>query len=393
MRPRWHTFSPGNAQEEAVRSQLSSRIDSWWKEFVDRHEDISALFSRKQSWDLPAWMQENLQGISPNLMWEFGPGLERGDRLVVTPEHRHDLRPLVDEILSRAPALTGWSFFGHRLREDHEIVLATVEARTGAPLQATGFKCERGRFNCVDVIVEFPGSALRKDRDLASSQAFVLLESALGEVVLNTWVGAIEVKPKGWTSKGLETLSAEVDRVIREITDSLPKEPLYTAPDDAMWSLFKIEPEPADDFSAQRDIFVGKSMNTVLWQNGHAGVPFHSARHSACGEVFCYLKMDGSEGLAGETFQDKGDIEDALDERLREEKLGCFVGGGTGLRYSYVDLALTDVSNAIPCIREVLQAGNLTRRSWVEFYDSEWHGEWVGIWPDSPPPPAGPGAD
>ncbi len=140
-------------------------------------------------------------------------------------------------------------------------------------------------------------------------------------------------------------------------------------------------------------MFVGKSMNTELWQNAHAGVPFHSVRYSACGEVFCYLKTDGSEGLEGETFQDKGDIEDALDERLREVKLGCFVGGGTGLRYSYVDLALTNVSEAIPCIREVLQAGHLTRRSWIEFYDSEWHNEWVGIWHDSPPPPIRPSDD
>ena len=154
-----------------------------------------------------------------------------------------------------------------------------------------------------------------------------------------------------------------------------------------MWSLFKLEPTPANDFPAQRDIFVGKSMNPELWQNAHMDIPFSSGRYSSSAEVFCYLKMDGSEGLTGERFSDKGDIEDALDERLRSAKLGCFVGGGTGLRYSYVDFSLTDLWRSIPIIREVLRAGNLTRRSWIQFYDSEWQNEWVGIWDDSPPPP------
>lgn len=267
-------------------------MDRWWQSFIHRHEDISALFSRQQSWDLPSWMHETLQKVDPGLMWEFGPGLETGHRLVVTPESRHDLRPLVEELLRRAPNVAGWSFFGHRLRENYEMVLQTVEARTGAPLQATGFKCERGRFNRVDLIVEFPGAALRKDKDLAFSQAFVLLETALGELVLNTWVGAIDVKPKGWTSKPLERLGIEMDEAIREIKGSLPREPFLAMPDDAMWTLFKLEPKCADDYPAQCDIFVGKAMNTELWQNAHAGVPFHSVRYSDCGEVFCYLKMD-----------------------------------------------------------------------------------------------------
>ncbi len=393
MQPRWHTFSPGHPQEEAARARLLSAIDAWWQSFLERHEDISALFSRRQHWDLPGWMQETLQEVSPHLMWEFGPGLEVGHRLVITPEHRHRLRPLVDEILKQAPAIAGWSFFGHRLPETHDRALASVEARTGVPLQATGVRCERGRHNRIDVTVEFPVAAFRKDKDLAFSQAFVFLETTLGESVLNTWIGAIDAKAKRWGSHRLEQIGPEVARLIREVSESLPNTPLHAASNDALWSLFKIEPEPADDYPAQTDMFVGKAMNVELWQNAHSAVPFRSARYSRCGEVFCYLKIDGSEGLTGEAFQDKGDIEDALDERLRLENLGCFVGGGTGLRYSYVDLALVDVTRAVPSIRAVLQGGGLTRRSWLEFYDTEWQDEWIGIWDDSPPPPKEPSDD
>lgn len=393
MQPRWHTFSPGNPQEEADRSRLLSAIDAWWQGFLERHEDISALFARKQSWDLPRWMNETLQVISPHLMWEFGPGLEVGHRLIITPEHRHGLRPLVDEILKRAPAITGWSFLGHRPPEAHDRVLSAVEARTGVPLQATGVRCKRGLHNRIDVTVEFPGAVFRKSKDLAFSQAFVFLEAALGERILNTWIGAIDVRAKGWFSQGVVRVGPEVARLVREVSKSLPSTPLHAASGHARWSLFKLEPEPANDYPAQRDMFVGKAMNADLWQNAHLAIPFCSERYSRCGEVFCYLKTDGSEGLAGEAFHDKGDIEDALDDRLRRENLGCFVGGGTGLRYSYVDLALVDVARAAPSIRAVLQEGGLTRRSWIEFYDTEWQHEWIGIWDDSPPPPVRPPDD
>jgi hypothetical protein len=67
--------------------------------------------------------------------------------------------------------------------------------------------------------------------------------------------------------------------------------------------------------------------------------------------------------------------------------LGAVIGGGTGLRYSYIDLALTDVERAVPVIRERLQRGRIGRRCWLQFYDDALAAEWVGLWPDSPEPP------
>ena len=67
--------------------------------------------------------------------------------------------------------------------------------------------------------------------------------------------------------------------------------------------------------------------------------------------------------------------------------LGCQIGGGTGWRYSYVDLALTDVEKGIEAVRARLRAGNVPRRSWIQFFNAEWEQEWIGIYPDSPPPP------
>jgi hypothetical protein len=102
------------------------------------------------------------------------------------------------------------------------------------------------------------------------------------------------------------------------------------------------------------------------------------------------VKIDGSEGLDEEEFADKAEIEDALDEVLKPDGLGCQIGGGTGVRYSYVDLALVDLPRGIEAVRKRLQQGNLTKRSWIQFFDAGLAAEWIGIYDDSPPPPMPP---
>lgn len=59
-----------------------------------------------------------------------GLGKRSSARLVITPEQRSDLRPLVDELLRRAPTLSGWSFHPHRLAESYAMAVDTVQART-----------------------------------------------------------------------------------------------------------------------------------------------------------------------------------------------------------------------------------------------------------------------
>ena len=391
--PRWKTFEPGCTDEEALRSKTHEAIERWWNAFSREKDDIIALFKGEAQWDLARWMQENLQGIHPHLMWEFGPGDGTGHRLVITPENRFDLRPLVDEILARAPSLQGWSFFGHRLPESWEMTLATVEGRTGSALQASGIRCTKGRFNRVDVVVEYPKQFLAGNEELAFSQAFVLIESLLGEQALNAWVGEITTAKKTWRSRKTRDLPGEFNRLRNSILDALPEVPVCSLPGELEWTLFQLKPPEADDYPGQSDMMVGKAIDTEQWMNFYGGVSYFSERYSKCGETFCYLKIDGIEGMDGTPWEDKGDIEDALEDTLKPEGLGCLISGGTGYRYSYIGLALTDLSRALAEIRRVLKAGDLTRRAWILFFDSEWKSEWFGIWPDSPAPPADPVED
>lgn len=153
--------------------------------------------------------------------------------------------------------------------------------------------------------------------------------------------------------------------------------------------IFRIQPVEQAEYPRRSDLFVGYTMLPALWERFHSSAAVSSRDFSTCGETFCYLKIDGLNGMEGSVFQDKTQIEDALDVALRHFNIGCVIGGGTGLRYSYVDFAVTDPPAAFGIISKVLRAGKVPKNSWILFFDSERADEWIGVWDDSPAPPSG----
>ena len=178
-----------------------------------------------------------------------------------------------------------------------------------------------------------------------------------------------------------------VEREIAKIRDSLPDQPAWKLEDDRKETLWELRPEKAKDYPGQEDIFVARATYPEMWMAARSGSGFLSRRFSRFGEVFGYVKIDGSEGLRGENFKDKAAIEDALDAALKAAEAGAVIGGGTGLRYSYVELALADPEKGIRQAVEVLRKGNIAKRTWILFHDAIYAGEWLGVWEDTPPPP------
>jgi hypothetical protein len=384
---RWRFPDATDTQETRARAGIERRIDAWWSAFAKHAPRIDALFKQRERWDLPAWMHEHLHPIAPELMWEFAPGLRGGHRLVLTPEVARHLRPLVDVVLARAPALEGWEFYAHRLPENVAMTMGTVEARAGVDFRGFRASVRPTDDGGVDLTYFSPNVRTIGD-ERAKSAAFVATETLLGEHVLDLFVDVIEVadRPRVGDDIDLESLSATVSRHLETERRRLSPAPFYER-DDLMWTLWELKPEDAPDYPHQVDLFVGTSGLKEMWTRAHSGRAFASSRFSAFGETFCFLKIDRAEGLDEELFANKSEIEDALDAALKRAGLGAHVGGGTGRRYSYVDLALRDVERAIPVVRDTLRRGKVPRRSWLLFFDATLRDEWVGIWPETPPPP------
>jgi hypothetical protein len=70
--------------------------------------------------------------------------------------------------------------------------------------------------------------------------------------------------------------------------------------------------------------------------------------------------------------------------------VGGVIGGGSGLRYAYIDVGLTDLKRAVGIIRKVLSEHEVPERSWLLFHDDDLGAEWIGLHPHSPPPPEAP---
>lgn len=395
--PRWDFRVAEHAEGRARRAELERLVAAWWSAFADRAGALRDLFARRSQWDLPAWMSETLQAVDAGLMWEFGPALRtKGHRLVITPESRRDLRPLVRYVLRQAPALDGWEFYAHRVPESLAVARKTVAARCKRPSELSEVAIVPGEHHRIDL--RFSGPHVTRDEDAAQNEAFVLAETLLGEEVLDCWIGAISVHPppkRGFlgllgkgradpTSVPLEEMKAKVDASIASLRGQC-RDAVEVSERDA-WILLELKPDQQDDYAGQRDLLVAKTPNLELWRATRDD-GFFDARFTRLDEKFCYIKLDGLEGLDGEKFKDKGEIEDAVDDLLKPAGWGCQIGGGTGLRYSYIELALKNCDEALPAIRKRLAEGNVPKRSWILFHHCEQTTEWVGVYDDSPPPP------
>ena len=236
------------------------------------------------------------------------------------------------------------------------------------------------------------------DDEQALQNAIVAAETLLGEDNLDHHIGAIEVDRlnSGFFRRKPSTIPLEriydtVSSLIAASRDQLPDQPFHTwiSGDDIEWSAFKLEPQEADVYPRFEDQFTAITPVQDLWIATRCGRPFCSERFSRHREFFACLKIDGSDGQDDCEFKDREAIEGAIDAELVPASLGCTIGGGTGLQYSYIELALAQPGEALTALRRRLQAGRISRCSWVLFHDSDLCGEWVGIYDDTPPPPDG----
>ena len=389
---RWLFADESNPVEVAQRQRKLEDIDAWWTEFRRRTDDLKQLFLARSEWDLPAWMNEFLKPIDENLMWEFGPGTAPGKshRLVITPESALYLRPLVDVIMQRAPEIPSWEFFDHRIAEDVDMVQPTLEARVGRAVDGLEAVVSVGELQLMNVGIIIPNYP--QDENIAFAIACITTEVLLGERRMEKWVGGIRpVNPANQAPAGrsipLDRLRDTFESVVDSMTDQLPREPIRVSDDD-QWSLLRTEPEEASDYPHRRDIITIVTARPDIAQATAVEGVFFSERFSNCGEKFCYLKCDGDDSESEMMFSDREEMEQATQAALSSTGAGCVFGGATGLRYSYVDFTLSDLENGIAAVRACWQAAKAPRRTWILFHDAYWGHEWVGIYDDTPPPPA-----
>ncbi len=396
---RWLFHNPDNPTEAERHQAVLESIRQWWAAFQAKESDLLALFANRADWDLPGWVRKHLNAVDDRLMWEFGGDADGTHYLTITPESHHQLRPLVRTLLEMAPHMPGWVFRAYRPPTSLADTVALVASRAGGDIAGGLAEARLGQGRLIDLVYRLPGCSGTEDEH-AQHQAFVTTECLLGEELLDKWVGHIEVASPPSDSgqaaprvpTGAVPLESFKERVIAlhsAAMEQLPAEPLCSEDlSEEPWSVIELEADARDDYPARLDLVSAATCQLEMWRAAHCGAPFYSERFSRVGETFAYLKLERASQPENCRWDDLDGMETDLGDRLARQRAGCVVGWGTGVRYSYLDLALADLRRAIEIICPLLAAGNVSRRSWLMFFDADLAEEWVGIYPDSPAPPA-----
>lgn len=384
------------------REGIEQAIQSWWDVFKASEDKINTLFSGEgdNEFDIVKFMGEHLDKVNPDMSWEFGPGTSKPHLLAIAPERARSLDPLARMIVDLAPAdLKYFNIRLHRPVVEWDAYKQFTDGRLSwkSP-EGIHFTAEPGEHNLINLV--FYTKPEHQDHRTFDN-CYIMMESLLGEHVVQDWIGFVDVeesKAKGLFGRGkskfpdtaqpVSKLREAVASEIAKVKNGLPKQPYYKFSENGKWSLMEMSPSEGDDFPRMNDLFTMVALAEGPSASLYTGQKrFASDRFSAHSETFVFVKLDGSaDDLNMEIFEDRGGIEDALSESLLKAELGGVIGGGTGSRYSYVFLALTDLDNAIPVIREALQNGRMTKRSWIMFNDTYREQEWIGVWDDTPEP-------
>lgn len=385
---RWHTARFETSAEASQRKGKLDAIDAWWTGFQQASPTIDALFSARDArpdFDLVEWMRDHLGAVDPRLMWEFGPALAgKRHRLVITPERERRLRPLTDALLARAP-VADFEFYGARIAETLAEGVELAKGRTQSEILVTGIDFARGAGNRVDVTVTAAPGAGERELDIAWSQALMVCTTWLGEETTDRWLGYVDVAASTIPGSPLDGVKDRFGAALDACRRARQSQPYHLVAAGSEWSLLKMDPDPEREITRRSDLFVHRTMDLEFFQTTRRRIPFYSDRFSSHGERFCYLMLDGRNAEM-EGFEDKAEIEDALEAALVPTQLGTVVGSGTGTRYSYIDLAVTDVERACDAMIDVLRRGGIVRNAWILFHDDEWQDEWIGIYAETPPP-------
>lgn len=373
----------GDGQGEArERAALAARIDAVLHSVAEAGHDevtIASLIAR----------------IHPDLDAEL---LRDECLVVVTPRGERRVRPLAAFVAERASKVDGLRFTTHRPARAFDEMVATVRREHGFELGSAQARAGFSRGHLLELVIYGDGFGSATDeRALAAAERAA--EVLLGERVTDDWVGRIDAEPlpRGGALRvvqrdaaprfPLAELPQAVARAVEGLARELPDLAGLTAPREG-WVLFESEPEACSEYAAQDDVALASGALPEMLKCFLEGAPFSSKRFVRGGARVVYLKTDAG----GASFEDRvarrAKLEDDLATSLSARRLGAVVGNGLGLRYAYVDLALAPEPAALSVVCEVARSAGVSRRSWLLFCDSDLADEWVGVWPDTPPPPA-----
>lgn len=353
---------------------LKERVAWFWEWFTASADRFYATIEDKKCADLQPETSDAVDRWLPGLAWVFGPGENKtGHSLTLSGEGILAKQFVAEYWLSQAPKLKGWTFYASRqpsdsfdgitlhLEKDHE---------TFKPIEFWIFPYVNQESEKIDISVWHP-SIKRLPERARFMALFLMLDELLGEHGTQNWIGEIKFSEdqlkKSVPIAELHDLIAEVEQ--EHGWNKHPPTETYSS-----YHLKEQESEwlRSDTVAGSSRFF--RLLGDYFDEQGPCEHPLPDL-----GIDFVFIAIPTQHFPKGSEVSGRGEIEDDLITALEAEASGISLGGATGFKNCYIDLALYDGDRSLDIIKTVLRKHRVPKQSKIHFFTSDRAKEVISI--------------
>ncbi len=347
---------------ESESPTFCERVADFRDWFVDVAERFDQLLSQEQSDEIIPEMNSKIAELLPGLSWVVGPAPDGGHSFTLTGKGEIPKQLLTEYWVSQMPEIKNWTFYAARqpsppdvlgdlaigIGEDAEIDAETL-------LLATDVDEEN---EVVHVTVWHPAfESVGEEHHM--NIAFIFLDEALGEFGVQMWLGEVDVAP---IEEGTDTRKlADLPQFIQSVAEYHKWE--KTSPLDS-YTLYQISEQ--GDYPRGDTLYGTTCVPWVVSEFMENSGVLSEDPLEGTGAELVYVALDSSLLPEGQEVEVRSEIEDKIDEALRNEAGGRSLGGAYGTKESYIDLLLLDGEHSRHTIELSLAEQGLASRARIE---------------------------
>lgn len=325
---------------------------------------FSKLLDDQQGDKVVAEVSSKMEKALPTLSWVFGGGEVRGHSFTMTGEGRIAKQLLAEYWLSQSVDVPGWEFHSSRQPSPPDSLSSmAIQISDQDQVDAETFLLHTRVDEDAEVIhiVAWHPTFKRLPEEHHANILFIFLDEALGEFGTQTWIGEIQIEP---VTAGSDTRSlADFPKFLDSVREYHGWEKLSP-----LESYTGYEAQEQSDAPRGDTVCGTTCVSSLIFDFIENDGRLSENPLADTGAEFVYIAVDASVFPDGSQVDVRSNIEDAIDDALREQACGRALGGAFGENYSYVEFLLFDSADGRRIIQDTLGQLQLAGRSRIESF-------------------------
>ncbi|HEX2855553.1 MAG TPA: hypothetical protein VHO24_20120 [Opitutaceae bacterium] len=350
---------------------FNERVDAFWRWFQGVAPRFYATIEAGNCSDLSAETSAKADELFPGFAWVFGPGEGgKGHSFTLTGEGNVHRQLLALQWLSRAPAITGWTFHAARQPgpiKGHVIEIADMNFDPQEIWVTPRIDKENEK---IDLTVWHPAWERIEERQ-RHTVTFLFLDEALGEYGTDWWIGEIKF--------GRDRLgdSFPLEELADYVSASAENCGWKKYPPGESCALFSFKQAPGDfprgDIRTQTTC-VSRLVADFMNAAGEFDDPL-----AGSGADYVYVSIAASFFPPGDEVTRRGEIEEAVEAALKKIQGGRWIGGALGTERGYCDFLIFDGKRSLTAIQKALASREVPAGTMIEFFAREKRGRRIAL--------------